>query len=198
MNRTRLMTGFLAPVAIVSLSGCGINSIPTAEEEAKARWADVQNDYQRRSDLIPNLVETVRASAAQERNVLREVTEARASASRIQVTGEQLSDPQAMARFAEAQSRLTLSLQRLQEAYPELKSNANFETLQKQLEGTENRVALSRQRYNEAVQAYNTRIRTFPDVIGAKIFYGADPMVPYEAAPAAQQAPKVDFGNSVG
>ena len=194
MNRS-LMSLFLAPVAAVSLAGCGIDSIPTAEEEAKARWADVQNDYQRRSDLIPNLVETVRAAAAQERNVLREVTQARASANQIQVTGDQLTDPAAMSRFAEAQSRLTLSLQRLQEAYPELKSNRNFETLMVQLEGTENRVGRSRERYNEAVQNYNTRIRTFPDVIGAKVFYGAKPMVPYEASAAAQTAPKVDFGN---
>ncbi len=195
MKRTTLMTVFLAPVAAVSLSGCGVNSVPTAEEEAKARWADVQNDYQRRSDLIPNLVETVRAAAAQERNVLREVTEARASASRIQVTGDQLTDPQAMSRFAEAQSRLTLSLQRLQEAYPELKSNRNFEMLQDQLEGSENRVARSRERYNMAVQNYNTTIRTFPAVIGAKVIYGAKPMVPYEASAEAQSAPKVDFGN---
>ncbi len=195
MKRTSLMTAFLTPVAAVSLSGCGVNSIPTAEEEAKARWADVQNDYQRRSDLIPNLVETVRAAAAQERNVLREVTEARASAGRVQVTGEQLTDPQAMARFAEAQNRLTLTLQRLQEAYPELKSNRNFEMLQDQLEGSENRVARSRERYNSAVQSYNTTIRTFPAVIGAKVIYGAEPMVPYEASAEAQSAPKVDFGN---
>lgn len=196
MNRRALIAMFLAPVGAVSLAGCGINSIPTAEENAKARWADVQNDYQRRSDLIPNLVETVRAAAAQERTVLREVTEARASASQIQVTGDQLTDPAAMSRFAEAQSRLTLSLQRLQEAYPELKSNQNFETLMVQLEGTENRVGRSRERYNEAVQAYNTRIRTFPDVIGAKIFYGADPMVPFQAEARAQTAPKVDFGTT--
>src|SRR5690349_16632699 len=154
MNRRALIAMFLAPVGAASLAGCGINSIPTAEENAKARWADVQNDYQRRSDLIPNLVETVRAAAAQERTVLREVTEARASASQIQVTGDQLTDPAAMSRFADAQSRLTLSLQRLQEAYPELKSNQNFETLMVQLEGTENRVARSRERYNEAVQVY--------------------------------------------
>ena len=121
MNRNRLMTAFLAPVAIVSLSGCGINSIPTAEEEAKAKWANVQNDYQRRADLIPNLVETVKGAAAQEKSILVEVTEARASASQIKVTGDQLTDPAAMARFAEAQSRLTITLQRLQEAYPELK-----------------------------------------------------------------------------
>jgi LemA protein len=197
MNRTRLMTALLAPAAIVSLSGCGINSIPTAEEEAKAKWANVENQYQRRADLIPNLVETVKGAAGQERNVLREVTEARAGASRIQVTGDQLTDPQAMARFAEAQSRLTLSLQRLQEAYPELKSNANFMALQSQLEGTENRIAIARQDYNNAVQAYNTRIRTFPDVIGAKVFYGAEPMATYEATtPDAERAPTVSFGNS--
>ena len=194
MNKS-LLRAFLAPVAGVSLASCGVNSIPTAEEEAKARWADVQNDYQRRADLIPNLVATVRAAAAQERNVLREVTEARASASRIQITGEQLTDPAAMARFAEAQSRLTISLQRLQEAYPELKTNRNFEMLQDQIEGTENRIGRSRERYNQAVQAYNTRIRTFPDVIGAKVFYGADPMVPFQADAAAQTAPRVDFGN---
>jgi LemA protein len=198
MNRS-LMTVFLAPVAAVSLAGCGINSIPTAEEEAKARWADVQNDYQRRADLIPNLVESVKGAAAQERNVLREVTEARASANRIQVTGDQLTDPAALARFGEAQSRLTLSLQRLQEAYPELKSNENFLTLQSQLEGTENRIARSRERYNAAVQAYNTRIRTFPDVIGAKVFYGAEPMATFEATtPDAERAPTVSFGNSAG
>ena len=118
--RTRLFA-VLATV-VVFLSACGINSIPRAEEEAKARWADVQNLYQRRADLVPNLVATVRGAAQQERTVLREVTEARASASRITVTGEQLTDPAAMARFAEAQSRLTLSLQRLQEAYPELRN----------------------------------------------------------------------------
>ena len=192
--RTRLFA-VLASIAVM-LSACGINSIPSAEEEAKARWADVQNDYQRRADLIPNLVATVRGAATQERTVLREVTEARASASRIQVTGEQLTDPQAMARFAEAQSRLTISLQRLQEAYPELRTNQNFLMLQDQIEGTENRIARSRERYNQAVQAYNTRIRTFPDLIGARIIYGSDPMVPFQAEEAAQRAPRVDFGNS--
>ncbi|MDP8914610.1 MAG: LemA family protein [Pseudomonadota bacterium] len=199
MDRTRLKAALLAPVAAVSLTACGINSIPTAEEEAKARWADVQNQYQRRADLIPNLVESVRGAAAQERNVLREVTEARANATRIQVSPEQLRDPEAMARFSEAQARLTsaiIPLQRLQEAYPDLKTNQNFLTLQSQLEGTENRITIARQDYNEAVRRYNTRIRTFPDVIGAKIFYGAEPMVPFQATtPGAEQAPKVDFGN---
>jgi LemA protein len=199
MDRNRLKIALLAPVAAVSLTACGINSIPTAEEEAKARWADVQNQYQRRADLIPNLVATVQGAAAQERNVLREVTEARANATRIQISPEQLRDPEAMARFSEAQARLTsaiIPLQRLQEAYPELKTNQNFLTLQSQLEGTENRITIARTDYNQAVQNYNTRIRTFPDVIGAKIFYGAEPMVPFQATtPGAEAAPKVNFGN---
>jgi len=193
MNRTRLLA-ILAPIALF-LTACGVNSIPTAEETAKARWADVQNNYQRRADLIPNLVATVRAAAAQERNVLREVTEARASASRINVTGDQLTDPAAMNRFAEAQARLTISLQRLQEAYPELRTNANFQDLQSQIEGSENRITVARRDYNAAVQAYNTEIRTFPSVIGARIIYGSQPMAPYQADEAAQRAPTVDFGN---
>ena len=197
MTRARLMTALLAPIAIVSLSGCGINSIPTAEEEAKARWADVQNQYQRRADLIPNLVASVQGAAAQERNVLREVTEARARATQVTISPEQLSDPEAMRRFSEAQTNLSaaiIPLQRLQEAYPDLKTNQNFLALQSQLEGTENRIAISRTDYNRAVQAYNTRIRTFPDVIGAKVIYGAKPMVTFEATtPNAQQAPTVSF-----
>ena len=196
---TRLKFALLAPAALVSLSGCGINSIPTAEEEAKARWADVQNQYQRRADLIPNLVASVQGAAAQERNVLREVTEARANATRITISPEQLRDPEAMRAFSEAQGRLSsaiIPLQRLQEAYPQLQTNQNFLALQSQLEGTENRITIARTDYNRAVQNYNTRIRTFPDVIGAKVFYGAEPMVPFEATtPNAQNAPKVDFGN---
>jgi len=199
MNRTRdrVLIAVLMPFVLI-LTACGVNSIPTAEENAKAKWADVQNYYQRRSDLIPNLVATVRAAAAQERNVLREVTEARASATRVTVSPEQLTDPAAMNRYAEAQQRLTLSLQRLQEAYPELHSNQNFLELQSQLEGTENRIATARHDYNGAVQAYNTEIRTFPSVIGARIIYGSQPMVPYQADEAAQRAPSVAdaFGNS--
>jgi LemA protein len=195
----RFRIALMAPVAAISLSACGINSIPTAEEEAKARWADVQNQYQRRADLIPNLVASVQGAAAQERNVLREVTEARANATRITVSPEQLRDPEAMRAFSEAQGRLQsaiIPLQRLQEAYPELKTNQNFLTLQSQLEGTENRITIARTDYNRAVQAYNTQIRTFPAVIGAKVIYGAEPMVPFEATTAnAEEAPKVDFGN---
>jgi LemA protein len=199
MIRNRFQAALLAPAAALSLTACGINSIPTAEEDAKARWADVEDRYQRRADLVPNLVASVRAAAAQERNTLREVTEARARATQITVSPEQLRDPEAMRRFAEAQGRLSsaiIPLQRLQEAYPDLKTNQNFLSLQSQLESTENRISIARSDYNEAVRRYNTRIRTFPDVIGAKVIYGAEPMVPFQATTAgAGEAPKVDFGN---
>lgn len=191
--RSRLFA-VLASV-VVLLSACGINSIPTAEEAAKAKWADVEVQFQRRANLIPNLVSTVRAAAASERQILTEVTQARADATRITVPPEQLGDPAAMARYAEAQGRLTLTLQRLQEAYPELRSQANFSTLMSQIEGTENRVAIAIRDYNEAVREYNTEIRTFPSVIGARIIYGSDPLVPYQAVtPGAEVAPTVDFG----
>jgi LemA protein len=195
--RTRLLA-ILAPI-VVLLSACGINSIPTAEENAKAKWADVQSQYQRRADLIPNLVSTVQGYANQEREVLTQVTEARANATRVTVSPEQLSDPEAMRRFTEAQGRLSnaiIPLQRLQEAYPELRSNENFMALQSQLEGTENRIAVARRDYNAAVQQYNTEIRTFPSVIGARIIYGSQPLVPFQAEEGAQTAPRVSFGNS--
>jgi len=196
MTRDRLAL-LLAPVAAVSLAGCGLNSIPTAEENVNAKWANVQNQYQRRADLIPNIVESVRGAAAQERNVLREVTEARSRATQITLSPEQLSDPEALRRFSQAQGQLSTSLiplRQLQENYPDLKTNQNFLALQSQLEGTENRITIARGDYNEAVQGYNTRIRTFPDAIGAKIFYGAKPKVPFEAtAPNADRAPTVNF-----
>ncbi len=187
------------PVAVsalmLTLSACGINSVPTAEENVKARWADVQNQYQRRSDLIPNLVATVKGAGAQEKDILVQVTQARAGANQVKLSGEQLTDPNAVANFERAQSAVTLSLQRLQEAYPELKSQGNYTTLLSQLEGTENRITIARTDYNGAVQAYNTRIRTFPDAVGAKIFYGAKPMVPFQATtPGAETAPTVNFG----
>jgi LemA protein len=188
--RLRILALF-APVLLL-LTACGVNSIPTAEENAKARWADVQTELQRRNDLIGNLVETVKGFARQEREVLTEAA-ARASANQIQVTGDQLTDPAAMARLAEAQGRINVSLQRLQEAYPELTSQRNFESLQVDLSGTENRISRARERYNQAVQEYNTTIRTFPAVIGARVIYGSKPMVPFEATPESQQAPKVNF-----
>ena len=186
-----------ALMSAIALSGCGLNSVPTAEENAKARWADVQNDYQRRADLIPNLVATVKAAGAQEKNILVEVTQARAAANTIRISSSDLTDPAKLAQFDRAQSALGLSLQRLQEAYPELKSQANYATLMSQLEGTENRIVIARKDYNTAVQEYNTRIRTFPDAIGAKVFYGAKPMTPFQATtPGAENAPTVNFGNS--
>jgi LemA protein len=192
-------TGLLAPLAAFSLAGCGLNSVPTAEENVNAKWANVQSEYQRRSDLIPNLVATVQGYANQEKSVLIEVTEARANAGRVQLSAADLDDPEKVRAFNEAQNRVTqaiIPLQRLQEAYPDLKSNENFLTLQSQIEGTENQIRVARLDYNEAVQSYNTRIRTFPDAIGAKIFYGAKPKVPFEAAAGSQNAPKVDFGNA--
>ncbi|HEX4694220.1 LemA family protein [Sphingomonas sp.] len=183
--------------AAAMLSACGINSVPTAEEAAKARWGDVQIQYQRRANLIPNLVATVKAAGAQEKDILVQVTQARASANQVQVSRDDLTDPAKMAAFQRAQAGVTLSLQRLQEAYPELKSQGNYTTLMSQLEGTENRISIALNDYNGAVQAYNTRIRTFPDAIGAKIFYGAKPMVPFQATtPGADTAPSVNFGNA--
>jgi LemA protein len=182
------------PIAALLLSACGVNSVPTAEETAKARWADVQNEYQRRADLIPNMVATVKGYAAQEKDVLTQVTQARASATAINVRTD---DPESLKRFGAAQGELSAALGRLMtvtENYPDLKSNANCLALQATLEGTENQIRVARRDYNEAVQAYNTRIRTFPDAIGAKIFYGAKPMTPFEATtPGAQTAPTIDF-----
>ena len=191
--------GLLAPIAAVSLSGCGINSVPTAEEKVTAAWGNLQSEYQRRADLIPNLVETVKGYAKQESTVLVEVTQARANASRVQLNAGDLSDPAKVRAFSDAQSQLGGSLSRLLatvEAYPDLKSNQNFLTLQAQIEGTENSILVGRRDYNEAVRAYNTRIRTFPDAIGAKIFYGAKAKVPFEAASGSQNAPKVDFNTT--
>jgi len=191
--------GLLAPLAAFSLAGCGLNSVPTAEEQVNAAWGNVQSEYQRRADLIPNLVRTVERYADQERDVLTEVTNARANASRIQLNAGDLDDPAKVRAFNDAQTQLGGSLGRLLatfEAYPDLKSNQNFLTLQSQLEGTENSILVSRRDYNEAVRGYNTTIRTFPDAIGAKIFYGAKPKVPFEAAAGSQTAPTVDFNAS--
>ena len=183
--------------AAAGLAGCGVNTIPTAEENAKAKWADVQNQYQRRSDLVPNLVATVKGYAKQEQDTLVKVTEARAKATSVQVSAADLTDPAKVAAFQQAQGQLSQGLGRLLasvEAYPDLKSNQNFLALQSQLEGTENRIAVARRDYNESVREYNTTIRTFPAVIGAKIIYGSKAMVPFEATtPGADTAPAVSF-----
>ena len=191
----RFAPALLAPAAALALSGCGLNSIPTAEETAKARWADVQNEYQRRADLVPNLVSTVKGYAKQESSVLVGVTEARAKATSIQVSAEDLKDPAKIQQFGAAQGQLSQALGRLlsvTENYPDLKSNQNFLALQSQLEGTENRIAVARRDYVGAVQAYNTEVRTFPGLLWAK-YWGAKPMETFTAAPESQKAPQVKF-----
>ena len=193
------LRNILVAFVALALSACGINTIPTAEENAKARWADVQSAYQRRSDLVPNLVETAKAAAASETQILTNVTEARASATAINITTDDLSDPETFNKFQAAQNQLTQALGQLRtvvENYPQLQSQARFADLMVQLEGTENQINVARMRYNESVQSYNTTIRTFPDAIGAKVIYGAKPMVPFAADAAAQKAPKVDFGTT--
>jgi LemA protein len=181
----------------LTLSACGYNTIPTLEEQAKARWADVQNQYQRRADLIPNLVATVQGYAAQEKNVLTAVIEARAKATQVKVDASQLTDPEKLKAFQDAQNQLTGALGRLlavSENYPDLKSNANFLALQSQLEGTENRIAVARRDYIDAVRAYNTALRTFPTVIWAKTAFSANkPMAEFTANEGAQTPPQVKF-----
>ncbi|MHA6718697.1 LemA family protein [Sphingomonas sp. RS6] len=189
----------LVPVAALTLSACGLNSVPTAEENAKAKWADVQAQYQRRADLVPNLVATVKGAAASEGKILTDVMDARAKATAVQVNATDLTDPAKVQQFQQAQQQLGGSLSRLLatvESYPDLKSQANFTTLMSQLEGTENRITIAIRDYNQAVQDYNTRIRTFPDAVGAKVFYGAKPMTPFQAKAGADVAPTVNFGNS--
>jgi LemA protein len=182
-------------VAAVLLSGCGVNAIPTEEEQAKSAWSEVQNQYQRRADLIPNLVNTVKGYATQEREVLTQVTEARAKATQVQVNADQLTDPAALQRFQEAQAQLSGALGRLlaiSENYPDLKSNQNFLALQSQLEGTENRIAVARRDYIQAVQTYNTEVRTFPGRLWAMV-YSAEPMATFATTEQNQNAPTVQF-----
>lgn len=197
-------TAFRRPAALAALagtalllSGCGINTIPAKEEAVKAKWADVENQYQRRADLIPNLVSTVKGYAAQEKDVLEAVTKARASASQVTVDPAKLSDPAQLAAFDQAQGALGQSLGRLLvtvEKYPELKSSELFLQLQSQLEGTENRITVARRDYNMSVQDYNTEIRTFPSLITAKVVYGAKPIAPFKATTVnAEKAPEVKF-----
>ncbi len=199
MNRIVAFTRIaLALVSIgLALSACGYNTIPTLQEQAKARWADVENQYQRRADLIPNLVATVKGYAAQEKTVLTDVVEARAKATQIKIDASQLTDPAKLKAFQDAQNQLTGALGRLlavSENYPDLKSNANFLALQSQLEGTENRIAVARRDYIEAVRAYNTALRTFPTVLWAKTaFSGNKPMVEFTANEGAEKPPQVKF-----
>jgi LemA protein len=181
----------------ISLSACGYNTIPTLEEQAKARWGDVQNQYQRRADLIPNLVATVQGYAKQEKDVLTAVVEARAKATQTKVDASELTDPEKLKQFQDAQRQLSGALGRLLavvENYPDLKSNANFLALQSQLEGTENRIAVARRDYIEAVRTYNTALRTFPTVVWAKtMFASSKPMAEFTASEGSERPPQVKF-----
>ena len=188
---------FLIPLLGLFLAGCGVNSIPTYEEQAKAKWSDVLNQYQRRNDLIPNLVETVKGFAQQERTVLEAVTAARAQATAIQVNASTITDPEAFKQFQAAQGQLSGALGRLlavSENYPDLKSNQNFLALQSQLEGTENRIAVARRDYIEAVRLYNTELSTFPGRIWASVLYSSKkPMEEFTVEDSARRLPQVKF-----
>jgi LemA protein len=192
----RLLMMVMAAVAL-SLSGCGYNRLQSTDEQIKASWAEVVNQYQRRSDLIPNLVNTVKGFAAQEKDVLLGVTEARAKASTIQATPELLNDPQAFTRFQQAQGELSSALSRLMvvvERYPDLKSNQNFRDLQAQLEGTENRITVARNRYIKAVQEYNVVVRSFPTNLTAMLFgFKEKPQFTVDDEKAISKPPTVDF-----
>ena len=196
-KRLRLKMLAVSLLAPLLLTGCGVNTIPTDEEAAKAKWADVQNQYQRRSDLIPNLVATVQGYAQQEKSVLVQVTQARAQATHVSVDASTVSDPAKFQQYEQAQNQLSGVLGHLlsiTENYPDLKSNENFLALQSQLEGTENRISIARRDYNEAVRVYNTDLHTFPGVLYAGTLYKSEkPMTPFEATQDAQTAPKVSF-----
>ena len=197
-------TRIAALVAVVmvaaTLAGCGVNNIPTYEQAAKARWSEVLSQYKRRADLIPNLVETVKGFAAQEQNVLTSVIEARAKATQaqVQIPADVLNNPEAMKRFQDAQNTLGGALRQLlivAERYPDIKSGQNFLALQSQLEGTENRIAISRRDYIEAVRIYNTELVTFPGRIWRSVMYSSSqPLATFDIPAQEQQTPKVDFG----
>ena len=194
----RPILSLVAALAFVAmLSGCGVNNIPTYEERAKAQWSQVMNQYQRRADLIPNLVETVKGFAEQEKEVLTGVVEARAKAASVQLTPEMLSDPAAVQKFQEAQAQLSSALSRLLvtvERYPDLKSSQNFLALQTQLEGTENRIAVARRDFIDAVRVYNTELKTFPGRLWAASLYSDnEPMANFEVEEGKAETPAVKF-----
>src|SRR6476620_11595780 len=184
----------------VSLAGCGVNNIPTYEQNAKAKWSEVLSQYKRRTDLVPNLVETVKGFAAQEQQVLTSVVEARAKATQaqVQIPPDILNNPEAMKRFQDAQNSFGGALRQLLsvvENYPDIKSGQNFLALQSQLEGTENRIAIARRDYIEAVRVYNTELNTFPGRIWKSVMYSSSqPMATFDIPAQEQQTPKVDFG----
>ena len=189
-------------VLLLALAGCGYNTLQADDEQVKASWSEVLNQYQRRADLVPNLVNTVKGYAAQEKEVLIKVTEARAKVGSMQATPELINDPEAFAKFQAAQSEMTSALSRLlvvSENYPQLKSDANFRDLQAQLEGTENRITVARKRYIEAVQKYNVVVRSFPSNLTAKMFgFPIRPNFTVENEKGLSTPPKVDFGTTTG
>ena len=194
----RKLLGLLAVVAMLSLSGCGYNDLQRQDEQIKSAWSEVLNQYQRRADLVPNLVNTVKGYAAQEQTVLTEVTNARASVGSIKATPELINDPEAFAKFQAAQAQLQSALSRLllvAENYPQLKSDALFRDLTAQLEGTENRIAVARNRYIKTVQEYNTTVRSFPTNLTAMVFkMNVKPNFSVENEKSLSLPPKVDFG----
>jgi LemA protein len=196
VTTSRLKFGLIA-LSALTLAGCGVNTIPTKEEAAKAAWSDVQAQYQRRSDLVPGLVATVQANAQQEKAVLVDVTQARANATHVSVDASTLTDPAKFQQYEQAQSQLSGVLGHLlaiTENYPQLKSNENFLALQSQLEGTENRIAIARRDYNAAVETYNVELHTFPGVLWASTIYKSEkPMQEFQATSEAQTAPTVSF-----
>jgi LemA protein len=196
-SHARLRAAITVVLLGLTLSACGYNTIPTDEEQAKAKWADVQNNYQRRADLIPNLVATVQGYAKQEKDVLTAVVEARAKATQVHVDVSDLTDPEKLKQFQDAQNQLSGALGRLlavSENYPDLKSNQNFLALQSQLEGTENRIAVARRDYIEAVRVYNTDLRTLPTALWAMtVFRNNKPMAGFTATDDAQKPPQVKF-----
>ncbi len=194
MKRSRVFAA-LAFVAVF-LSACGINSIPRAEEEAKAAWANVQAAYQRRLDTLPSLVQAARAAGTHERNLQLGYAQARSGVDGARISPDQLTDPAAMQRFAAAQQGVSAFIIRATQEQPPTNETAqNWREVQAQIEGSNNRITIAIRDYNEKVRAYNTRIRTFPSVIGAKVIYGSRPMVPFEATAGANVAPDLDFGN---
>ncbi|HVR92091.1 MAG TPA: LemA family protein [Novosphingobium sp.] len=195
----RAARAVLVAAAALSVAACGINSVPTKQEAAKAKWGDVESAYQRRANLVPNLVATAKGAAASETQILTNVTQARASATAINITTDDLSDPATFEKFQAAQNQLTQALGQLRtvvENYPTLQSQARFADLMTQLESTENQINVAQVRYNEAVQDYNTEIRTFPSIIGAKLIHGAKPLVPFKSEAGSNVAPTVDFGSA--
>jgi len=178
------------------MTGCGYNTMQSNEEAVKAAWGDVEAAYQRRNDLIPNLVETVKAYAKHEKETLESVTQARSKVGSIQVSKDMIGDPKAMAQFQQAQASMSGALSRLllvAERYPDLKANQNFRDLQNQLEGTENRINVARTRYNKAVQEFNTSIRIFPNSLTNSLILHLTPKEPFKADPGAERAPQVKF-----